>query len=63
VGNAAVMVNPENVFEIMHALHRVLLDQPVREKLKTRGALQAQKFSWDDSVRRMLEVYHEVVRR
>ena len=61
VGNAAVMVNPENVFEIMHALHRVLLDQPVREKLKARGILQAQKFSWDDSVRRMLEVYHEVV--
>jgi len=63
VGNAAVMVNPENVFEIMHALHRVLLDQPVREKLKARGVLQAQKFSWDDSVRRMLEVYHEVVRK
>ena len=63
VGNAAVMVNPENVFEIMHALHRVLLDRPVREKLKARGALQAQKFSWEDSVRRMLEVYHEVVRR
>ena len=62
VGNAAVMVNPENVFEIMHALHRVLLDQPVREKLKARGILQAQKFSWDDSVRRMLEVYYEVVR-
>ena len=63
VGNAAVMVNPENVFEIMHALHRVLLDQPVREKLKARGVLQAQKFSWDDSVRRMLEVYYEVVHR
>ena len=63
VGNAAVMVNPENVFEIMHALHRVLLDQPVREKLKSRGVLQAQKFSWDNSVRRMLDVYHEVVRK
>ncbi len=61
VGNAAVMVNPENVFDIMHALHRVLLDQPVREKLKARGIEQAQKFSWDDSVRRMLRVYHEVV--
>ncbi len=28
VGNAAVLVNPENVFEIMRALHRVLTDQP-----------------------------------
>jgi len=61
VGNAAVMVNPENVFDIMHALHRVLCDRLVREKLKARGVLQAQQFSWDNSVRRMLEVYHEVV--
>ena len=61
VGNAAVMVNPENVFEIMHALHRVLVDQSVREKLKARGALQAQRFSWDESVRHMLAVYHDVV--
>ncbi len=63
VGDAAVMVNPENVFEIAHALHRVLLDQTVREKLKSRGVLQAQKFSWDESVRRMLAVYHEVVQK
>ena len=29
-----VLVHPENVFEIMRALHRVLLDQPLREKMK-----------------------------
>ncbi|HUK73887.1 MAG TPA: glycosyltransferase family 1 protein [Candidatus Bathyarchaeia archaeon] len=60
VGNAAVMVNPENVFEIMRALHRVLLDQPLRDKLKARGVEQAAKFSWDASVRRMLEIYRTV---
>ncbi len=63
VGNAAVMVNPENVFEIMKALHRVLLDQSVRDKLKARGLEQVKKFSWDLSVRRMLEVYREVASR
>jgi len=60
VGKAAVLVNPENVFEIMRALHRVLLDQPLREKLKQRAWQQAQKFSWDDSARRMLGIYEEV---
>jgi glycosyltransferase involved in cell wall biosynthesis len=60
VGNAAVMVNPENVFEIQRALYKVLLDQGLREKLKTRGTEQARKFSWDESVGRMLRVYHEV---
>ncbi len=62
VGNAAVLVNPENVFEIMRALHRVLLDQTVREKLKQRSYEQAKKFSWDTSAQRTLEIYGEVAR-
>jgi len=60
VGNAAVLVNPENVFEIMRALHRVLLDQTVRDKFKQRGYEQAKKFSWDASARQILSVYKEV---
>jgi glycosyltransferase involved in cell wall biosynthesis len=60
VGNAAVLVNPENVFEIMRALHRVLLDQSVRDKLKMRSYEQAKKFSWDDSARKVLDIYEEV---
>jgi glycosyltransferase involved in cell wall biosynthesis len=60
VGNAAVLVNPENVFEIMRALLRVLCDQTVRERFKQRGYEQAKKFSWDASARQILAVYEEV---
>jgi glycosyltransferase involved in cell wall biosynthesis len=60
VGNAAVLVNPENVFEIMHALHRVLLDQSLREKLKRCGYEQVQKFSWDIAARELINTYKEV---
>jgi glycosyltransferase involved in cell wall biosynthesis len=60
VGNAAVMVNPENVFEIMHALHRVLIDSALRERLKERGYQQVAKFSWEASVQRILEVYRQI---
>lgn len=60
VGKAAVLVNPENVFEIMRGLHRVLVDQSLRDKLKQRGYEQAQKFSWDASAKRILQVYREV---
>jgi glycosyltransferase involved in cell wall biosynthesis len=63
VGNGAVLVNPENVFEIMRALHRVLLDQALREKLKQRGYIQAKKFSWDASARQILDVYYQVAER
>ncbi len=61
VGKAALLVNPENVFEISRAMHRVLTDQPLREKMKIAGRAQAERFSWETSVRRMLEVYEEVV--
>jgi glycosyltransferase involved in cell wall biosynthesis len=60
VGNAAVLVNPENVFDIMRAIHRVLLDQPLRERLKQRGYEQAARYSWDASAKRILQVYQEV---
>src|SRR5581483_10049534 len=59
-GKAAVLVNPENVFEIRRALHRGLVDQSFRERLKERGYEQAKRFSWDDSVRRILSAYEEV---
>ena len=61
VGQAAMMVNPENVFEISRALQRVLTDQGLRERLKAAGLEQAQRFRWDQSVGRILKVYTEVV--
>ena len=61
VGGAAVLVNPENVFEIMRALHRVLVDQALRDKLKQRGYEQAARFSWESSAKRILQVYKEVL--
>jgi len=60
VGNAAILVNPENVFEIMRALQRVLLDQSVRDRIKQRSYEQTRKFSWDKSAQRILEIYQEV---
>jgi glycosyltransferase involved in cell wall biosynthesis len=59
-GKGAVLVNPENVFEIRRALHRVLTDNVLRERLKTQGFEQSQRFSWDKSAQRILAVYKEV---
>jgi glycosyltransferase involved in cell wall biosynthesis len=59
-GNAALLVNPENVFEIRRGLQRVLLDPALREGMKVRGYAQAQRFSWTASVSRILEIYREV---
>src|SRR6266700_847625 len=61
VGNAAVLVNPENVFEIMRALHRTLTDPALRDRMKERGYQQTARFSWETSVRRILEAYGHVM--
>jgi glycosyltransferase involved in cell wall biosynthesis len=60
VGSAAVLVNPENVFEMMRALQRVLLDQNLREKMRQRGYEQVKKFSWDRSAAEVLAGYEEI---
>src|SRR5579863_2266172 len=60
VGDAAVLVNPENVFEIMRALHCVLMDRALRDRMKERGYQQATRFSWESSVRRILDIYRQV---
>lgn len=60
VGNAALMVNPENVFEIRRALQQALLDGEARTRMKKLGYEQAQRFSWESSVARILEIYREV---
>src|SRR5215813_6848688 len=57
VGNAAVLVNPENVFEIMRALQRVLVDQGLREKMKMRSYQQTEQFPWESSARLGAETY------
>lgn len=61
-GTAALLINPENVFEIERGLQRALLDQGLRERMKQRGYEQAQRFSWTSSVARILEIYREVAR-
>jgi len=62
VGDAAVLVNPENVFEIMRGLQNALLDPVLRGQMKQRGIEQTAKFSWDSSVRQLLKTYRAAAR-
>jgi glycosyltransferase involved in cell wall biosynthesis len=63
VGDAAELVNPENVFDIAKGLRRVLVDDDHRALLCERGARRVQAFSWDKSAKRVLEIYSEVTQR
>lgn len=59
LGDAAQFVNPENVFDISRGIRQVLLDDALRARLIERGRQQVIKFSWDESVRRVLQIYQE----
>jgi glycosyltransferase involved in cell wall biosynthesis len=60
VGDAAIMVNPENVFEIARGIQEVLLDEDLRRQLIAKGKAQAARFSWERTARQVLDVYREV---
>ena len=50
-GDAAVLVDPENIEELAEALRGLALDEDAREKLARRGRARAAEFSWDAAVR------------
>jgi glycosyltransferase involved in cell wall biosynthesis len=60
VGNAAVLVNPENVFDIARGIREVLADKNLRQELIRKGLEQAAHFSWERTAREVLEIYNEI---
>ena len=60
VGEAAVLVNPENVFEIARGIRDVLLDPDLRAQLVAKGKRQAARFSWERTAREVIQIYEEV---
>jgi len=62
-GDAAVMVNPENVFDIARGMREALLDEELRAELIRKGYEQARRFSWSQTARQVLEIYREVGQR
>ncbi|MCS7025552.1 MAG: glycosyltransferase family 4 protein [Bryobacteraceae bacterium] len=58
-GDAAVVVNPENVFDIARGMKEVLLDENLRSRLVKAGLEQARRFSWERTAKQVLRAYEE----
>ena len=61
VGDAALLIDPLDSGAIAQAIRRVLLDSDLREDLRQRGLRRVKEFSWERSVRRVREIYDEVL--
>jgi glycosyltransferase involved in cell wall biosynthesis len=60
VGGAAMLVNPENVFDIARGITEVLLNDELRQDLIVRGRKQAASFSWARTADGVLKLYEEL---
>ncbi|MBM4466395.1 MAG: glycosyltransferase family 4 protein [Chloroflexi bacterium] len=60
VGDAALLVDPEDVSQLTVAIWRVLTDQALRAELIAKGLKRAQCFSWEKTALQTLELYQRV---
>ena len=61
VGDAAMIVKPENVFDIARGIKEVLLNEDLRCSLVERGFDQVRRFSWYDTAQQVLDTYRAVL--
>ena len=57
VGDAAMVVNPENVFDIARGIREILLDEYLRCRCVRLGLQQLKRFSWRQTAEQVAETY------
>ena len=60
--DAALLVNPKNVFEFARGMKTILMDEAVRQRLIEKGIRQVTKFSWQTAAKRVVETYEQAMR-
>ncbi len=61
-GGAALLVNPENVFEIARGIRQILTEGVLRETLVNHGYQCVAQYSWERAARQILQVSEEAVK-
>ncbi len=62
VGDAALAVDPFDIHAIAAAIEDLITKPHLRAELRVKGFARAQMFSWEETARRTLSVYQQVVR-
>ena len=63
VGDAGIMVAPRDVRALAEAMERVLMDEHLRAKLRTKGVERAKQFTWERAAQETFGVYRWAVAR
>jgi glycosyltransferase involved in cell wall biosynthesis len=59
-GDAAILVNPNSVEEMVAAISRLIRDKVLRNELITKGKERSAGYSWDSACGQYLKLYEEV---
>ena len=60
-GPATLLIDPDKSDEIASAIHRVVNDSSLRERMRKQGIEQAKKFSWDKTAASVKSVLEEAL--
>jgi len=61
-GEAAILVDPNNITEIADAMNALSTNESLRQQLKATGQIQSQNFSWDKSARQVANRMTEMLK-
>ena len=60
IGDAGLIVDPDNIEELAEAIWKVLTDKKLRENLIKKGYERIKQFSWEKTAKETLKVFEEV---
>ena len=60
-GDAAVLVNPYDIFDIASKIYELIINDDMREKLRFAGLKRAKQFTWEKSAKEHLKIYRNIV--
>lgn len=61
-GQAAILVNPNSVTDLVQALEKVVGDKKIQAEMAQKGKEQAKKFSWQKAAEETLAIYTDVLK-
>jgi glycosyltransferase involved in cell wall biosynthesis len=59
-GDAALIVDPDNIKALAEAMHKMIIDEKLREYLVKKGYKRVEYFSWEKAAKKTLAVFENV---
>jgi len=60
VGDAGMLIDPNNCEEIAEAMYKVLAEPELKESMIEKGMKRSESFSWKYTAEKTLEIYHKI---